>query len=128
MDRALTRAFVCKSGNDIDSQERLEGLTREKNDIRRPEGSILGPMWSGDSVVKNSGGKRVSGDTSWTVKKNSNGNEDGGGGGGELSLSLSLRRSAATVKKEFTMRCVCYGGYFSPPFFSLFATRLISVA
>lgn len=89
MDRALTRAFVCKSGNDIDSQERLEGLTREKNDIRRPEGSILGPMWSGDSVVKNSGGKRVSGDTSWTVKKNSNGNEDGGGGG-EFSLSPSI--------------------------------------
>lgn len=125
MDRALTRAFVCKSGNDIDSQERLEGLTREKNDIRRPEGSILGPMWSGDSVVKNSGGKRVSGDTSWKkkIRMEMRMEEEE-----ESSLSLSLRRSAATVKKEFTMRCVCYGGYFSPPFFSLFATRLISVA
>lgn len=133
MDRALTRAFVCKSGNDIDSQERLEGLTREKNDIRRPEGSILGPMWSGDSVVKNSGGKRVSGDTSWTVKKNSNGNEDGGGGGGELSLSLSpsisgnceerihdavclLRRVFFTavflvVCDSFNIRCVNYYSY-----------------
>lgn len=44
---ALTRAFVCKCANDIDSPPRLKGLTREKNDIRRPEGSVLhsdGPM------------------------------------------------------------------------------------
>lgn len=69
VDRALTRAFVCECANDIDSPDRLKGLTREKNDIRRRrKHPPLGPM-DRFSVVKNSWKRRVSGDTSWMVKK-----------------------------------------------------------
>lgn len=69
VDRALTRAFVCECANDIDSPDRLKGLTREKNDIRRRrKHPPLGPM-DRFSVVKNSRKRRVSGDTSWMVKK-----------------------------------------------------------